>query len=459
MSSSDEENQRQIDDSDEELQKNVSFVKGGDRMDVDSVSEEYSSDSTEPERRIPRNREEEEEEEEERPNFGQNKFGLGLKEEVVKQEIPTVPPKSFASERPMLGQPTEFKSTKGKKKFVPQQPVVLDKDFAAFEKYTKGIGSKLLMKMGYKLGQGLGADGKGIATPIDVKLRPAKMGLGHGGFDERTKKVKEEQKEKVIDSEMDADRPVRLDRWKKVGMRKRRPLYKTAREILQDQASQAAPVDAAPIATTIRDLTGKEERVLTDLSQLSTSMIGKDGRLPELRFNVQMIIGLCQNDVVNTGKQILLEKAHQEQRLKEKQELQDVLVIDSAKLDRLKKVMSIVVECKALYADRSKELLESKDPSLIMSAFRDYFQLLGSDYRKEVFENRIDAFVMALLTPLLRAAMSDWDPLRNPRFAIEELEELANVFVEVEGTTVMTAFESMIYLVWYPRVRQAIKYF
>jgi hypothetical protein len=75
----------------------------------------------------------------------------------------------------------------------PKTAAAPDKEFAGFEKYSKGIGSKLLKKMGYKEGFGLGADGSGINAPIDVKLRPTKMGLGHGGFDERTETVIREQ--------------------------------------------------------------------------------------------------------------------------------------------------------------------------------------------------------------------------------------------------------------------------
>lgn len=41
-----------------------------------------------------------------------------------------------------------------------------------------GIGAKLLGKMGYKPGQGLGASGAGIVEPIQQKMRPSLLGVG-----------------------------------------------------------------------------------------------------------------------------------------------------------------------------------------------------------------------------------------------------------------------------------------
>lgn len=48
----------------------------------------------------------------------------------------------------------------------------------AFEVHTKGFGSKMMAKMGYVEGGGLGKDGQGMAQPIEVIQRPKSLGLG-----------------------------------------------------------------------------------------------------------------------------------------------------------------------------------------------------------------------------------------------------------------------------------------
>ena len=70
---------------------------------------------------------------------------------------------SYVGERTRRGAPT---------------PAAAGGDFATFEAHTRGFGSRMMEKMGFTPGRGLGPDGGGVREPIASRQRPKNLGLG-----------------------------------------------------------------------------------------------------------------------------------------------------------------------------------------------------------------------------------------------------------------------------------------
>ncbi|KAJ3188284.1 Tuftelin-interacting protein 11 [Gaertneriomyces sp. JEL0708] len=391
--------------------------------------------------------------------------------------LPVEFPTAFGSSRTKKSlRDTHGKSNAGPSSPSPFRPV--GREYAAFEAHTKGFGSKMLEKMGFKKGMGLGRDGSGIATPIDVKLRPTKAGLGL--VDERSEALKREQRatgsEEPEMDRKDKKQGTRTGQWKRTA-KKTKTAYKTAEELLAEQEGVTIPLASTSTQTSkIIDMTKKETRVLTSISEAVAATPAFDvtaARLPELRHNAQLLAELAQQDVIHMGRQIRMERARKEQAERQEQALRKQLDDERKRIARLKPIIQLANEC----ANRSKEFARMPtglNLDFVMNAFADTFEQLQTVYYHEYQSYRLDELVVASLAPIIKVALATWQPLVDPTFLAEPVRKWRRLMMppqldkfERDGPSAtiangelvnrpMTPYEAMLYNLWLPKVRQAI---
>ncbi|RKO86294.1 GC-rich sequence DNA-binding factor-like protein-domain-containing protein [Blyttiomyces helicus] len=357
----------------------------------------------------------------------------------------------------------------------PSRPVKPDKDFGKFEKYTKGIGLKLLKNMGYTPGAGLGADGSGISAPIDTKLRPRGMGLGYRGFDERTEHVKREQVDKAFEEEEEDEEAGQTPKkapksttWKRGAPKPKKPAYKTAEELLAAEAATDEP-NPAPTAAPqkIIDMTGRTARVIDNLSSLSSAPLTDSSTtsLPELRHNLSLIVDLARADLLHLSRSSRTERAVHTRLTHSASQIENHLATTTARLARTRRLASIADDTARAVAGLTAE--PPSTPAALLAAFRDAFAGIAAD--NEAFEAYcelgMDDLVVGALAPFVKSLVAGWDPLAEPGFLAREMAEWSRLLMcetvrpKGEGGDAgerMSPYESLMYEVWLPKVRQAI---
>ena len=137
----------------------------------------------------------------------------------------------------------------------PPKPVpVPASELAHFSKIQGSFGARMLAKMGWQAGTGLGATGDGIVIPIESKLRPQKMGIAFKGFKEKTEQSKMEAKRRGEDVSGDEDEKTkkfkrkakeqaekRADVWKRPKKAKVKIEHKTYEQIIAEAEEVATP--------------------------------------------------------------------------------------------------------------------------------------------------------------------------------------------------------------------------
>ncbi len=224
----------------------------------------------------------------------------------------------------------------------PPKPAALPvSEMAHFQRLQSTFGAKMLAKMGWKAGSGLGVEGEGIVTPVETKLRPQKMGIAFKGFKEKTEQAKLEARRRGEDVSDDEDEKTkrmkkkvkeaekkRSDVWKRPKKVKTKVEHKTYEQILEEAGEGALAAGVGQIidargpvvcfyifldsmSSLMHPSIQLQEVSLADISLNTWTPTNDPTRIPEVRHNVRLIADACKSDLDSLAREA---KALQERK-------------------------------------------------------------------------------------------------------------------------------------------------
>ncbi|KAI0515167.1 GC-rich sequence DNA-binding factor-like protein-domain-containing protein [Xylaria bambusicola] len=285
---------------------------------------------------------------------------------------------------------------------------------------SKSFAARMMAKMGYVEGQGLGADSQGRASIIEATLRP-QGNVGLGTVREKSQQELKEEKrqarlrgEDVLDSDEERKKAKR-ERKKRAGAgesgsgsgvstpRRPKTKYMTVGDIKKAAPGLHIPEAFAPIL----DMTGPDQRLLTSGSGLLTPTAGAAGtsstevveqtEARKLARQVQGTLAAC----VEEWKALEERKAWLDMEVLQRQQ----------EVEELESEFSLLQAFSLLLGDISQAARDQQWDPVISGLQKVETEALGSgsDHNEE-----LASIAVAAIHPFLTSAIQGWQPLEDP---------------------------------------------
>lgn len=311
--------------------------------------------------------------------------------------------------------------------------VPVDHKLGDWEKHTKGIGSKLLAKMGWQPGQGIGKNQQGIVAPIEASLRPAKVGIGAAG---------KEKKQKAVFAK-DLDQP--RHSTSETGASNREPtvqkryIYKSVDELMEGDDE-----DVICLNTKVIDMRGPESKVVTGYKEMfTTTKTMPSGPEAEIEASIMAV----EKDLVKVTRDIKRNRDRLERIEDDKVFIDTETRKESEELDRLVEIGQLVKKLKS--SNRG-------DPSSSLSNALETYKRFLKEFPSDVNRLKIRVLMQTLLAPLVDQCLRDWDPFdRNQESFIEVISLLKKTLSSQDSRL----YQTLLWKSWIPRFRRCFQNF
>jgi len=320
---------------------------------------------------------------------------------------------------------------------------------------------RMMAKMGHEKGRGLGATGEGIAEPIEVRLRSKGAGIGAAGGEKteqakrearRTAEMRGEEYEASSEEEQRKARKRRSAAAKGSGpgtptaAAKPKTKFRTVSEI------QAGGLEVPKVLQSIIDMSGKEAKLLT-----STPTLGGIGFAPQ-QTEEEKIAKRAQQELEQFARAWDDVQEHNKGIVAEESQAAQELGHQHVELEDIQGLISAVDSLSTATASWEEIVHELEEIQI-------RHQYMDRDLLAEI--------AVAAVHPLFRREMAEWDPLEEPDRTIPYLQRL-KAALNTDGQAVQhygddlnmmdamrtrkstTAYESMILLLWLPKMRSTV---
>lgn len=341
---------------------------------------------------------------------------------------------------------------------------------------ANSFAAKMMAKMGYVEGQGLGATGRGRLAPIESQLRP--QGAGLGTVKEKTKQAKEEEKREaafrgeVVEESSEEERKRRRklkEKGKSDGTsamgtpRKAKTKYKTA----ADMEAAAEGLEVPNVLMSLIDATGQDTKLLTSTAGLmnSQTMVPSETESSKIARRARRDLEAFTDEWTALSERkayFEAQEAHLTLEVEEDGEGGEEFRTMKAMVDAAEELQRVQLDDDDIDDPYWWETVTAKLESLQKDSTRQ--------------SPSLHEIAVAALHPLFKRAMQIWEPLKPSQESeggLPYLKRLQHVLIPhldsstelalqdgtsyaVPQTKSTTHYETMLYSLWLPSMRSAI---